>query len=109
MEKTELKETIANNIIRLDSKHPLSMRQLSSNVGFSDSYMQKVLNGTTLPSLSALLKLSNYYGVHISSLLHEDMPRTETIRKVNDYLITFDEDALKTVLTLLETFEPKSK
>ncbi len=108
MEKAELKATIINNIIRLDNMQPLSMRQLSSNVGFSDSYMQKVLNGSTTPSLDALLKLANYYDVHISSLLHEDMQRTEKIRRVNDYLVTFDDNALNTVLTLLETFEPKA-
>ena len=100
MQKTELQETLSSNINRLMHTHNVSMRQLSSDIGCSDSYMQKIMSGDIIPPLEKLLKIAHRFNVPFQSLFEPNVLRSAKHREVDTYLLSFTDNELDAVLTL---------
>ena len=74
MNKKKLHETLENNINSLmldeDSLTP-SMRYLSTCIGASEGYIQKILNSDHFPSIEKLLQIADYYDIEPWMLLYD--------------------------------------
>lgn len=74
MDENRLHEIIANNLIHLMNKeqnHSPSMRYLSTCLGSSDGYIQKIVGKKAFPSFEKLLAISNHYEIEPWSLLYD--------------------------------------
>lgn len=95
-----LDDIVIKNICYLNNLHHVSLRQLSTDIGCSESYMQKVVSKKIALTLETIGLIADRYQVHPSSLLRNDMKESEKIRQIVDYLITFDDPKLDAFLTL---------
>ena len=67
MKNKEIQKTLLNNINQLMHAHNVSMRQLSCDIGCSDSYIQKLMAEEMDPSLDTLINISLRFHVSIAS------------------------------------------
>lgn len=74
MDKKNLHEIFEKNINALmsnEGNHSPSMRYLSTSIGASESYMQKVLNTNSFPSIEKLQLIAEHYKVEPWMLLYD--------------------------------------
>lgn len=64
-------ETNINSLMSSDDTHTPSMRHLSTSIGASESYMQKILNTNSFPSIEKLQQIAQHYGVDPWMLLYD--------------------------------------
>jgi transcriptional regulator with XRE-family HTH domain len=72
MGSKKLQEIIQTNLNTLmEQDMNTSMRNLSTCIGASDGYIQKIMSGNSLPSLDKLEDISEHYEVELWSLLYD--------------------------------------
>ena len=102
-----LEDIVIKNINHLNTYHKVSLRQLSTDIECSDSYMQKVVSKQISISLKRLTQIADRYEIHVASLLEDNMQQSEKIRQVNEYLIHLDDTKLDLILQLVQTISDK--
>lgn len=103
VEKT-LHEIIANNLIQLMNKeqsHAPSMRYLSTCIGTSAGYIQKINSGKAFPSCEKLLALANHYEVEPWTLLF-DKKQDEELYEVILELSSCPRDMMPVIKSYIE-------
>ena len=106
MSTKHLDDIVISNICRLNNDNDVSLRQLSSDIGCSESYIQKVFSKKISLSLKTIELIADRYEVPASSLFQENMQKTEKIREIVDYLITFDDSKLNAILSVSKEMAP---
>ena len=109
MQNKEIQKTLLNNINQLMHSHNVSMRQLSCDIGCSDSYIQKLMAEEMDPSLDTLIHISQRFQVPLSSLFEKDVLRSAMHREVDTYLFSFSDKELDAVLTLSKSIASRNK
>lgn len=109
MKNKEIQKTLLNNINQLMHAHNVSMRQLSCDIGCSDSYIQKLMAEEMDPSLDTLINISQRFHVSIPSLFEKDVLRSAKRKEVDTYLFSFNDDELDAVLTLSKSIASRNK
>lgn len=74
MDKKELHNVFESNLSSLMSQednHIPSMRYLSTCIGASESYIQKLLNTDSFPSFEKMVAISEHYGIDPWMLLFD--------------------------------------
>lgn len=74
MSSKKLHDIFESNITELmnhEQNHAPSMRYLSTCIGASGGYIQKMLTSNSLPSLDKLEAISEHYDVEVWSLLYD--------------------------------------
>lgn len=84
------KEKVANRIYNLRKSKNLKQSELAKELGVSDKAISKWEQGTVLPTLEALCKISSFFGVSIDSLL-ADRAKVEPIKRVKGGMETIKE------------------
>ncbi len=69
-QKVEL--IIAQNLIELRKNRNLKQSELSEAIGYSDKTISRWENGTSVPDISTLIKLAEYYNVTINDIITEN-------------------------------------
>ncbi len=105
----ELKKIIQQNILDLMEERNLSARRLSADMNLSESYAQKLLNGTFVPKLDKLLMIAEYFNVPIWRLFLSPELATGKLQEIETYLLTFDEATLDATLNLVSRIQPNSE
>ncbi len=67
-----IEQIIAQNLIDLRKSKNLKQSELSDAIGYSDKTISRWENGTTVPDITTLVKLANFYGVTLEDLIHEN-------------------------------------
>lgn len=94
----KLHEIIQSNINTLMEKDTnSSMRNLSTCIGASNSYIQKIMTGSSLPSLNKLKDISEHYDVEVWSLLYDYQDGHEEILQIIQQLNELPEEALPSI------------
>lgn len=106
MSTKHLDDIVINNMCRLNEQHDVSLRQLSTDIGCSESYIQKVFSKKIKLSLKTIERIADRYEVPASSLFQENMQKTEKIREIVDYLVTFDDSKLSAILSVSKEMAP---
>ena len=93
---SDLKKTIANNLIELRKRKKYTQQDLGNILGYSDKAVSKWEKGESLPDIEVLYQLSNLYGVTLDFLTHEG-----TYEDKKDYIMPKYEKRNKVLITLL--------
>ena len=107
MQNTELQTTLLNNINSLMHTHNISMRQLSSDIGCSGSYIQKLTSKEIELSLDTLTYIAHRFNIPVQSLFDNDVLRSALHREVDTYLVHFSDKQLNAILTLSKSIANK--
>ena len=67
-----LEQIIAQNLIELRKSRNLKQAELSEEIGYSDKTISRWENGTSVPDISTLIKLANFYDVSLEDLISEN-------------------------------------
>lgn len=70
MEKS-VEQIIAENLISLRKNKNLKQSELSEAIGYSDKTISRWENGTSVPDISTLIKLSKFYNISVEDLISE--------------------------------------
>ncbi|MCR4562162.1 MAG: helix-turn-helix domain-containing protein [Bacilli bacterium] len=68
----ELNEIVSENLVYLRKSRHLTQQELAEEIGYSDKSISKWELGKSIPSVDILLKFSEYYGISVDDLIHED-------------------------------------
>ena len=72
----EMKQIIANNIIKLRKEHKLTQAELAQKLNYSDKAISKWERGESIPDIEILKKLGDMFGVTVDYLITEDAELT---------------------------------
>ena len=77
---------LISNIIYLRKKHNLTQKELSLHLNYSDKVISKWERGEALPDIKALSTISNYYGINIDQLIHDNLSNANMNHRVSNQL-----------------------
>lgn len=104
MDEKTLHEIIANNLNQLinqEQNHSPSMRYLSTCIGTSAGYIQKINSGKAFPSCEKLLALANHYEIEPWTLLFDAKQNSELLDIIVE-LNTCPRDMLPVIKSYIE-------
>lgn len=87
-----VEKIIAQNLIDLRKYKNLKQSELSKKIGYSDKTISRWENGTTVPDISTLVKLAEFYGVTLEEIIHENAVQKyqeNTRKKSQEEVINF--------------------
>lgn len=103
MGSKKLHEIIQSNISTLmEQDTNTSMRNLSTCIGASNSYIQKIMSGNSLPSLDKLEDISEHYDVELWSLLYDYEDDRQEVLQIVQQLNKLPKEALPAVSKYLD-------
>ncbi len=68
----KIENIISQNLIELRKNKKLKQSELSEAVGYSDKTISRWENGTSVPDVTTLVKLAEFYNVSINDLITEN-------------------------------------
>lgn len=112
MESKNLHEIIESNINSLmetEQNHAPSMRYLSTCIGASSSYIQKILSGPSYPSLDKLEAIGEHYEVDTWCLLYDYGDKEKQILPIVQQLSRCPKDLLPVISQYIEFLMGQNK
>lgn len=73
----DIKQIISNNLISLRKEHGLTQNELAEKLAYSDNMVSRWERGEITPSIETLQKISEFYGVSLTSLLQGNATEEE--------------------------------
>ena len=70
--ENNVEQIIAKNLIELRKNKNLKQAELSEAIGYSDKTISRWENGSSVPDISTLVKLSKFYNVSLEDLINEN-------------------------------------
>lgn len=89
---------VRNRITELRLKKGVSEYQMSYDLGHSRGYVYNISSGKSLPPLSELFAICDYFGITPSEFFNQDSKHPELIQKALDGLNQLDDADLLMVL-----------
>ena len=86
MTEAEIKKLIKDRINALLNAKDTTMRQLSHELGFSDGYLNQIMNNDMTPSLQAILAISEACNMSVSDFFNVENAYPLEYYKVNKEL-----------------------
>ena len=81
----DIKEIIANNLIKLRKAHNLTQNELADKLSYSDNMVSRWERGEITPNIETLQKISEFYNIPLSSLIEDGaLEREKRIDKFQD-------------------------
>ena len=68
----DIKDIIANNLIKLRKKHKLTQNELAEKLNYSDNAISRWERGEVTPSIETLDQIAKYFDVPLSSLIEDN-------------------------------------
>ena len=89
---TDMRQTIAQNIVRLRTARGWTQAELAERLSYSDKAVSKWERAESLPDIIVLKQLADLFSVSVDDLLREQAPlhfgRQEQIKRRNHLIIT---------------------
>lgn len=70
--ENNVESIICKNLIALRKSRNLKQSELSEAIGYSDKTISRWENGTSVPDISTLVKLSKFYNISLEDLIQEN-------------------------------------
>ncbi len=105
MSSKKLHDIFESNLTELmnhEQNHAPSMRYLSTCIGASGGYIQKMLTSDSLPSLDKLEAISEHYDVEVWSLLYDYSNQQKQILPIIQQLNRLPEEEFPVVAQYLQ-------
>ena len=95
---------IRNRITELRLQRGISEYQLSYELGHGKNYIRNITAGYTLPSLSELLYIAEYFGITPRDFFDEQkiVAHPVLVKKINDGIQHMGEKELSIVLSVID-------
>ena len=81
--------------------------QMSLDMGHSRSYIQNIVSGRTLPSMSEFLYMCEYLGVSPSAFFDEQTENPALLQKAMEEMRSLSDRDILSLLGLIERFKEK--
>ena len=98
---------IAKRVAQLRMQKGVSARDMSLSLGQSESYINKIENQKTLPSVNGLYYICEYFGISPAEFFDEENTVPETLREVITDLKSLNGDQLAMVSSLIKEIKRK--
>lgn len=98
---------IAKRVAQLRLQKGVSARDMSLSLGQSESYINKIENQKTLPSVNGLYYICEYFGITPSEFFDEHNAAPDTLREVVADLKSLNNEQLTMVSTLIKEIKRK--
>lgn len=104
-EKGKMHDILSQNIMTLmnnDEHGTPSMRYLSTCIEANDGYIQKIVNGTSYPSMDKLIEIANHFDVEPWTLLYDSTEKGEEFQNILYMLASCPHNMLPTIQKYIE-------
>lgn len=104
MDKDNLFQIIYSNLTRLlnDQERGVSMRKLSTELGYSSGYIQKIMNRKTALTFDTLNEISNYFDIPIWTFFLEHTDPSNKVLLIRELLSGLSNDALDVIFYFVQ-------
>lgn len=96
---------IKQRIAKLRTDKNISARELSLQLGQSTGYINTIENGKSLPSLSMLLYICDYFKITPKEFFDEDIEYPQTIKEIVKECKRLDKKSLEALLTIIKSMK----
>ena len=96
-------------IAKLRIQKGSSARDMSLSLGQNDSYINRIENKKSLPSLSGLFYICEYLGITPQEFFDEDSPHPERLQGIIKDLKQLDDNALVSLAGVIKEMSGKKK
>ena len=103
-----LKAFVSKRIAQLRIKKNVSARAMSQTLGQNDSYINRIENGNSMPSLENFSYILDYLGVSASEFFDEGNTDPVLLRELISDLKTLDAKQLDIIKSVVSTFKSQS-
>ncbi len=98
---------IRQRLTQLRMEKGVSEYQMSLDLGHSRSYIQSIVSGRSLPSMSEFLYICEYLGIEPGAFFDKQMNNPALLQKAIDEMRTLPDKDILTLLSLIERFKEK--
>lgn len=98
---------VRKRITQLRMEKGVSEYQMSLDMGHSRSYIQSIVSGKSLPSMTEFLYMCEYLGVTPSAFFNEQMKNPALLQKAIDEMRSLPDKDILSLLSLIERFKEK--
>ena len=98
----EYDDLFYERLIKLRTQKGVSARDMSLSLGQSESYINKIENRKTFPSMSGFFYICEYLNIHPSELFNDDI---ENPAKIKEFITEFnklDEKQLEHIMAIIK-------
>ncbi len=95
-------EFVRDRITQLRLKKGVSEYKMSYDLGHSRGYIYNISSGKSLPPLTELFAICDYFGITPSEFFDDNIARPELLQKALDGLKKLDENDLKLILDFID-------
>ena len=95
-------EWFPNRVAELRAQKGVSARDMSLSLGQSESYVNKIENRRTLPSMAGFIYICDYLGVTPKEFFDTDLPFPQKISDINKAAKLLTEEQADLILRLMK-------
>ncbi|MFA9422658.1 MAG: helix-turn-helix domain-containing protein [Sedimentibacter sp.] len=95
-------DLLYNRLVQLRTQKGVSARDMSLSLGQSESYINKIENRKTFPSMTGFFYICEYLGIHPSELFNENIENPEKIKELISELDKLDKEQLEHILAIIK-------
>lgn len=106
----ELSTALGRRVRELRRQRNISQEELGYKASISAAHLGQIERGLKKPTVETLGRIASALGISVSELFHFDAPLpdqlpSETLDKINAYLLSMSEEQQKDILKLIKTFK----
>lgn len=98
---------VRNRITQLRIQKGVSEYQMSYDLGHSRGYIYNISSGKSLPPLSELFAICEYFGITPAEFFNEKSKRPELIQKAIDSMSELDDSDMLLILNFINRLNKK--
>ena len=98
------KSDFANRLLRILEQKNISARSLSISLGYNEGYINKIINGTSYPTMENFFYICDYLEISASDFLNFDIKNPtllnenlKELNKLNDNALNYHLEFLKEI------------
>lgn len=100
-------EFTQERIAKLRNQCGVSARDMSLSIGLNESYINRIENKKSLPSLQILFYICDYFHITPQEFFDEGNPYPEKLKELMDEAKKLDEESLSHILAILKEINRK--
>ena len=104
-----IEDFFIKRIIELRNQKNVSAREMSLAIGQNGSYINRIENGISFPSMQAFFYICEYFQISPKDFFDEDNHEPIKISKIVDVLKDLDDTQLDAVLAIVTALQRNTK
>lgn len=102
-------EFVPKRVTELRMSKGVSARDMSLSIGQNESYINRIENGASLPSLAGLHYICEYFGITYAEFFDEGNVMPGRLRELNERLRKLTPAQIDAVMAVVSEFEKEHK